>query len=650
MVKKILFVTIVLIWSSCTFADVKLQHESGTSREVIIENEFIKMVIDPDRGGCIVSFVHKPAGKEIVMRDKPYFGLFIDHMWAQGYPGELIGVPYEIKLEKTGPEEVIITLSREMKGEWNGRQEVLQGLLIEKTFKVKSGQDAVFCSVCIKNTQKEGRLPNYWVQHVFYIGGDYNAKEDIFYRPSCRGVIRTFQGSVQGDYLKDPYAGWSAGIDTVKKQGLVFLMDYNYLDQLYNNARNQTLEWMYDKVPIPPGKEWKTDIIMVPTFEMSNIFHTSKSIIAGLEVIQKGKLILLTHQLRGTLGQIEDVTLSVELESITDHRKIKVAPLNIGNVTIKPKIFSQSVETDILAPLIVNVLVKGKTGTNEFQEQYFIFHSGGFGFGGENLQPDTVTPLYKVTRPEKNQVLMKPEKIYRIKKDKIHILVLEGLTADNYRIDEILGNLTGNITHGYYTQTGYAGSNLNYFPYDYNTLMSQDVIIIANANIDCLGKLGLEMLRDYVLNGGNLLFLGGKASYGAGGLRNSGLEELLPIEVLPGFFDIKPLDNASLVLTDTVHSITRNIDLSARPICTYIHKVKVKKDAKVLINAGKETFLVIRENKGGGRVACFLGTPYGIEKDKRVSSIYFSWDGWSSLLRNVFIWLVEQKNEEGSKR
>ena len=48
-------------------------------------------------------------------------------------------------------------------------------------------------------------------------------------------------------------------------------------------------------------------------------------------------------------------------------------------------------------------------------------------------------------------------------------------------------------------------------------LGKEDCILFANANIDALGRLGLEMLRDYLTHGGGVLVMGGKAAYAAGG-------------------------------------------------------------------------------------------------------------------------------------
>lgn len=641
LITKIFSTGLIILWSISGFAEVKVIPEIEPSKAVIIENKTIKMVIDPDRGGTVVSFIHKESGRDIVPRDKKYMGLFMDHMWGQSWPGELLEVPYEMEIIKSGPAEAIIKLKRTMKGAERGTQYMFQGLVIEKTYTVYSDIDAVFCHIAIKNPGDEAKLSVYWLQNVFFIGGSYDETTDVFYRPSCRGIRESFKGAREKDFLTDPYRGWSAAIDKTTADGIVFLMDYNYLDMLYNCCGNLTLEWMYDKVPVPAGRSWETDVILVPIKGIKTPVHASKSFISGLEMKREGALLKMNHQFRATFEPVQEFKISTEILGAIDSGKTIAPVIKVGSLTTELKTVVQSLKVNSTDPLVVFVTAEGKIKDEKFKETYFTFFAGNYGYG-DNILQDMITPIYKAVKPEKHQQLMKPDKIVRRYDGKLHIFILEGLHSQNYRIEEAIKSIPSvkeqEINYGRYS-IGLEGPRVSNFPFDYNILMLQDLIIIANVNIQCLGKLGLEMLRDYVTNGGSLLFLGGKTSYGSGGIIGSGLENLLPVEVSTNLFDIEKNIKSELVLGQP-DFLTTALNFKNKPHCPYLHQVNVKEGAKVVIKTtDNKPFLVVNEVEGGGRIACILGTPYGIStKD---SPIFYNWEEWTKLLGNIITWLVK---------
>lgn len=639
LITKVFSIGLTILWSISGFAEVKVIPETNT-KAIVIENETIKMVIDPERGGAVVSFVHKKTKTDIVPRDKKYMGLFLDHMWGQVWPGELLEVPYEIQLVKSGPVEAIIKLSRRMKGDWQGTQNIFQGLVIEKTYSVYSGIDAVFCHIAVKNPMDEAKLSVYWLQNVFFIGGSYDEITDVFYRPSCRGIRESFPGCREKDFLTDPYFGWSAAIDKTKAEGIVFLMDYNYLDMLYNCNGNFTLEWMYDKIPVPAGKSWETDIILVPTKGIKTPVYAGKSFMAGLEIKREVDILSMNHQFRATLEPVQEFKISVEVLGAIDSKKTMTSVIKVGSLTTEPKTVVQSIKVNSTDPLVVFVTAEGKIKGEKFKETYFNFFAGNYGYG-DNIQQDMITPVYKAGKPEKHQQLMKPDEIVRRYDGKLHIFILEGLHSQNYRIEEAIKSRPSvkeqKINYGRYS-IGHEGPRVSDFPFDYNILMLQDLIIIGNVNIQCLGKLGLEMLKDYITHGGSLLFLGGKSSYGNGGIIGSGLENLLPVEVSTNLFDIEKNIKSELVLAQP-DFLTKDLNLKTKPHCPYLHQINVKEGAKVLIKTtDNKPFFVVNEVAGGGRIACVLGAPYGVSTED--SPIFYNWEEWSKLLGNIIAWLV----------
>lgn len=610
--------TLLLAVCLRVFAAVSLTPEPS-GRAVVIENETLKLVLDPDRGGSVVSFIHKASNRDIIPRDKKYMGLFMDHLWGQGWPGELLEVPYEMQVTKSGPEEVVVQVWRTVAGSWQGLdQKIIRGLVVEKTFTVKSGVDAVFCRVVVRNPQPEGRLPAYWTQNVFFAGGDYDTTDDLLFRPSTRGVKASWQGGRTDDFLRDPIAGWSAAVDRKNAQGLVFLMDYNDLDMLYDCMGNLTLEWMFDKIPVPAGREWSTEEVLIPTEGISDFAHASRNLIAGLTATRSSNELRVTHHLRAALSTAKNVSLTLEVVGATDRKSAVAPPLPAGDLSTEVKTLSHTAVVSSPDPLMLNVTATGEHNGQPFEEHYHVFFPGSYGYA-DNVQQDMQTPLIKLARPEKHQELMRPAKIERTRNGEPHIFILRGLhpypdleTATG-RMDYLTNTITKvwkapTVRVGTYS-IGQEGPRTTDFPFDYDALMSQDLIIVDNANVQCLGKLGLEMLRDYLTHGGNLLILGGKASYGGGGLVGSGLEDLLPVAVSRNPFDIERNPKGYLALA-TPQPFFKPMNFTKPVLCPYIHRVEVKEEGQVLITAGKRPFLVARDLTGGGRIACLLGAPY----------------------------------------
>ncbi|MBI3923318.1 MAG: hypothetical protein HY318_17995, partial [Armatimonadetes bacterium] len=279
-----------------------------------------------------------------------------------------------------------------------------------------------------------------------------------------------------------------------------------------------------------------------------------------------------------------------------------------------------------------------------FEERYPVFFPGSYGYG-DNVQQDMTTPLIRSTRPQKHQELMRPAKIERTRGHRLKVFILKGLNADQYQLEEALTLLGAEVSIGAYS-IGQEGPRTTDFPFDYEALMSCDTIVVANANVQCLGKLGLEMLGDYATHGGNLLFLGGKSAYGSGGLAEAGLAGLLPVVIRTSLFDIiRPgtraatRDEAVLRLSDSQLAF-QGLNMKSLPTCRYLHDANIAPGAKILVTAGNKPFLVAKENDGGGRVACLLGTTYGPFLERETRPPFQKWSGWTDFMSRLLKWLA----------
>jgi uncharacterized membrane protein len=604
---------------------------------IVLSNAMVRLVIDPQHGGRVSSYLAAATGREIVPPGRKGVGLFTDHLWGQTWPGELFDAPYEAAIVRSGPDAAAVKVWRTVRGDWGGKQKMLEGLVIEKTYTLRANDPALLCRVAVRNPTAETRLPAYWSQHIFWTGGDYDARGDVLFRPSARGTIATSQTgqNTRDDFVRDPLAGWSAALDTAKAEGVVFLMDYNDLEMLYDCGGNSTLEWMYDKIPVPPGRAWETDIRLLPVSGARTVAHASTNLIAGVTLVREGAVAHLTHTLRAVSSEISGLTLATRIVGAGDRRETPLPPLAVGAVTGVPRPVTQDASGLSSDPLCVLVTASGRRGDQPFEESYFYFHAGGYGYGA-NVQQDLTTPLYTVPRPAKRQALMRPETIARERLARPQVFVMRGLHSETFGIEPALAAWGADVRHGEYS-INTEGPRITDFPFDYSALMQQDAIVVANASIESLGNLGLQIFRDYLTHGGNLLLLGGKASYGGGGIAGSGLEDLLPVRVSEAKFDIGRIEPAAIRAAKQPHPAIAGLDWAALPAAYYLHVVEPKPGASVLLTAGGRPFLVVGDLPGGGRVACLLAAPYGGTAEQPPGAL--AAPGWPEFMRNLLAWL-----------
>ena len=147
----IVLVIFVLFTSFYIYPDgCKLEKEG---KEIILENDFIKVVVRPDLGGTIVKFIHKKSGINYT-REPPAgvwpgqgAGLLVDRFWGQT---QIRGENYETavysyKVIKDTPEEVILSLWH--KPSWGPAR----GILVEKNLFLSKDNSGLSVRYRIKN-------------------------------------------------------------------------------------------------------------------------------------------------------------------------------------------------------------------------------------------------------------------------------------------------------------------------------------------------------------------------------------------------------------------------------------------------------------------------------------------------------------------
>lgn len=241
-----------------------------------------------------------------------------------------------------------------------------------------------------------------------------------------------------------------------------------------------------------------------------------------------------------------------------------------------------------------------------------------------NDDPNSPTgaPFYTIKSPDKVKTTIKPDRIVHIVKDQPQVLLLKGLMSPFYNLEPAIKKTSpaAVIKYGYVYNGGVFGWSMDYFPYDYDMLMSYDLVILGDVNTASLGETALEMLKDYCGHGGNILVLGGPLAYGNGGYKGTVVEDMLPV-VIKGPFDLQRVKTGAKI--SIIPGILSSGSVSA--LCPeYIHQMKAGPDAQVLMSCGSSPMIVLGRY-GSGKICCISAVPLG-------KSVFCDTPQWQEIL------------------
>jgi uncharacterized membrane protein len=631
--KSILFFLFIIL--KYLFSDVSITQKENF---ITVQNNLLKFTIDLQNGARISEYVYKFFGENIVYPVSSAGGMLMDHVWEQTWPGEFLYKKYEFKIIKNTPQEAIISV-------WtSGEKETTKGLKFERIIILKDNDRVIYCNVLVSNPTKEGRVIGYWNQNNYWFGGK---KEFITWaRPSTTGIDRMGVDkdgnqwfSERWYYVDDAISGWNGAYNKELKMGMMFLMDYNDLWRIYDNAAAITTEWMYDRVAIPPGKTWKTDIFIIPVFDITGFTHGSLNFVSNFEISEIPGGLKIEHQITKGVKKIKELKIKTRVKGLREKWVVESEEINFGE--IDERIQKKEVVLRNLGdlPYEIEVLAKGITEEGEeFEEKYGDYYGGKF---GKNLDPFTMVPYLKYEKPKKRKVFLKPD-VIKYEPNKIpRILFLRGMWSEFFKCEDAIKNLwpDAEIVYGWLDSSP-VGLSLSYFPPDYDSLLKFDLIILGNVPAEPIGLVGEEMIKDYIIAGGNLLILGGDQSFGQAGFTNEELINLIPVE-MGGKFNWNKIEDKGILKVASPHEILNGINFSSEnPVVFYSHKCKPKKDSEVLIKADDRPIVVINKKSSYGDIACILATPFGESKSKETP--FWESKTWVKFLCNLLKYMIEK--------
>ncbi|MHB9024718.1 MAG: glutamine amidotransferase [Armatimonadota bacterium] len=648
-------------------ATARLQdvNEDGKD-EVVLENEYLFLVVDPARGGQGVSLRLKEDDRELIMDNAAIGGLFCDHDARQIWPGEMLRVPYQAEIIIPGPGTASAAFSATFTGKWGGTvHESLKGLEIVKMITLQPGARQIQVTMAFRNPTNQPKLIDYWAQQIFKLNRE-NQRNDIYYRPTSKGILRAdAHGGGQG-MVTDPAGGWSAAVDPASGWAAACAMDYNYVKTLYDCLGSlNTIEWMYERMAIPAGQTWTTNYYISFARGFQAVSYASSRVIADIRQVQEATGARVVHLLASPLPEFKPQQIFISTAGMSKARVFDAFDVTMGKMvtriegqpdpvealgslpvpalTEKATTLSLPVEAAAPAPRLVFVRLTGK----DWQEAYEC------GLTAENA------PLaYTRKVPLPRRVYLKPKNLDLQRDGKLDVLFVREswFGVDNitnpdpvwlpWKVEEAVKSIEGaTLASAYYQYVVhmYRGEVAN-FPASYEEMLKYDVVVLQAGDVDALGGYGREMLRDFVEMGGGLLVLGGYCAYGAGRHPvDSPVSEVLPV-MLTGPFDMKRASGGIAVLNEEAPGIGPLLWTGGMSVFWY-HQTKAKPGADVLMTIGGHPLLV-SWRFGDGRVLAFTGTTLTIS-NKGVWGGFWESPHWTNLLKRMLVYVAgDVKAEE----
>lgn len=620
--------------SAVTVSEHPVSELEGGTR-ITVKNEYFEIELVP-LGAQAVSFrtcySDRPwlwrGGQGI--RDSGH--LFMDNFLGQVSPqGELCFIKHGYDTVQRGPEKVEIRFQALTK----------EKLQLEKTFAFESGSPVVRVKLSLTNQSKEVITHGLWPKSDVHLSG--LRERNYYYRPYERGVMITGwnaqkQRNEGEDFLRTPYEGWTAAIQADQREGLVWLMDYNWLRCLYNCHVYWTVEWFYDDLPLPPGKTWATEYAMILVKNLSNVVHACPAAIAGMTIEGKDSLVCVTHTLsRSLLGDLKGVKLSATLREVDSDAVHDLPDLAIGNLTWQAAARSQELKVNpkvrlACAATLTATGPDGKPVTDSY-EYYWP------GMGGEkfNLAAGTNVSTYYRKPPRKVKEYSKPKDLRYVLNVPVRALEFRGPGYSKLHVMEAAAKAGISEFLGSYFSSDWSGGKCTRVPTSSEEMFSYDLLILDGVDAQSLTDFGLEAARDFVEAGGSLLAIGGFYVYGPGGYAGTPLGEVLPVKLsqqVPGFERISP--PAPLRVAAGARCL-RKARWGAAPLCFWLHQLTPKEHSWVELTAAGRPFLVCG-TYGKGRVAAIASSALG--NPRRGQIAFWEDSAWPENLSRVIKWLV----------
>jgi len=621
--------------------------------QIQMESEWINMHLQPSIGSTVVRFVFRPTNNDILDEIQPKFlqhggGLLQDNFWEQDWRfSEFRGKFYDYRILKNTKEEVAVAFETKsigyLEAEGSGViSKLLSNVRIRRTVRLKSGAPYFLFDLELINEDENAKLPFMWVHNSSVVDAQLGDAVD---RPSARGVRRIgglnrrhtpATEAREEPYIWDFTEGWSARISPARKEGLVYLMDYDYLRFLYN-CGNTTSEWVYDNVLVLKSRPWKGRTYVLPVMGLSWVHYADEYFIVQVEPRRARDRLDIVYRATASYTPVKRITFNTELEwdHIQGKRTRRLDPVAVEELGVAPVEGTVAVEDPPDDPFLLNVAahIERPDGTIEKRE-FQCFHLGKYK-EGDNVGPDGTTVLAPLRRPPQKPFVPEPGEALRVDRATWRVFGVLGNFSRRLSLREAVRSIPAQMGEQADIGFTYGFAQLTDFAFDYERLFAYRVVLLANCQPDVLRRVGATILANYLKRGGGLVLTGGDSAFRSRFQDPPHeLDDYIPIATKPEGGLKK--QTVRLNSPATGHPIFTGIDLADLPHLYYYHDVEPRADlpCKVLMKAGDAPFIV-ELTRGEARVVAVLAVPFGEEELNPGKPPLWRWGQWQKLLANV---------------
>lgn len=575
-----------------------------------MENDFWKLAIDPANGGAIRSFIDKkiePARDWIYPGDG---GLLMDMIWQQRHPGELQKEKYEYKIVEQTPEKAVIELWRSF------AKEPYPGLRLLKIPTLTAESAAINVETVLDNRTDQQVFPGLWIQNRMWPGGDPKSVP-VAVRPSYMGIRMAYwddQRTTGSEFIRRPVAGWTLLFDRGSGAGMLWLTDFNYVQQFYNSLTNYTMETFFDRVLIKPGGKWSVKSTLLPLKDVENFFYADTQVFATGS--SRGDEI--TFSFRPVDAPVKNATVTVIAEKSDKTEKLAEQTFELSDIRADaPADVTIKVPGSTQSPVVVTLKVETSAGKKSLE---FMHYADRTYYSMQDSAVSFRTAIPKKSKPE----LMEERHVTLQKSDHLRVLHCIGVWADMNRINEALGEIDSRVeVKETFLKISPLGPELSWQPVLVDDLLGYDLVVMNNVGAETLGDAGEIAVENYVKAGGKLLVCGGLYSLGNSRWNEGVLAGVTPVEV-GGPFDVRQFKSfRPLKGRDASPAGIGAVDWYQQP-------KSVKAGADVRAEADGQPMLV-SWSYGKGRVMVQLATPMGVPPKDVVP--YWESPGWFDFLK-----------------
>ncbi len=175
------------------------------------------------------------------------------------------------------------------------------------------------------------------------------------------------------------------------------------------------------------------------------------------------------------------------------------------------------------------------------------------------------------------------------------------------------------------------------FPVTREAISRYHLIVVVDMDTASWPEGTLELCREYVRQGGAMLFFGGLHAFSAG-YQGSPLEAISPVSFRAEDSLVHVPEGTPLTPGPQAQQLEVGaLDWNGRPQTYWYHRVEPKQDALIIVQADTNAILVAGRY-GKGRVAVFAGTVMGVPKEGQTP--FWMWEDWPDLMARTTRWLT----------